>query len=455
MSDSNINSRIESIKTDNDSLNLDIDLDVDFDTAYKLFEENFNESDAEDEDNDNYNGEFEQLSSKYDEKLGKLNNQTDQFFEQQKQQIPSKTGQFAEVIDNKHETNPNQLERSATPKSNSPLISIHTPINNINNNYVEPLDLTPKTLALLNNDQQNLPPRRYSHENALQNNWSSPDFFRRNTMFSGQPSGSFGNAIGFPASSNERVLTAGSMLQQKTPDTNINSLGLMLSPPNVNMNFNFNNPLYRSQLPMSNGDFRSKSPQSNAENHVNQQQQQQHQFNLLSAKETDTIVSFLNQFEKNQQQPHTSNKLLEEAPVVESEVRKDSVDAVVENNTVETSERKLSYDELKTKVAQMEKRLSLHKNRHKISERKRRATINERFIELTDIIKYPRKESETKAKGRVTKYNLLGYVIEDIANVLENNKKMELIINDVGKQVDFQNWLLNSKKIKHENTEIK
>ncbi|OBA25638.1 hypothetical protein HANVADRAFT_53789 [Hanseniaspora valbyensis NRRL Y-1626] len=439
---------MDSIKTDNESLNFDIDLDVDFDTAYKLFEENFNESDDGNEDNDNYEGDSDQFPSKYDEKPDKLDNQTNQFFEQPKQQIPSKTGQYSEVIDNKNETNPNQLERSTTPKSNSPLISIHTPIIN---NYVEPLDLTPKTLALLNNDQQNIPQRRYSHENALQNNWSSPDFFRRNTMFSGQPSGSFGNTIGFPASSNERVLTAGSMLQQKTPDTNINTLGLMLSPPNVNMNFNFNNPLYRSQLPMSNGDFRSKSPQSNAENHVNQQQQQQ--FNLLSAKETDTIVSFLNQFEKNQQQPHSSNKLLEEAPVIESEVRKDSVDAVVENNTVETSERKLSYDELKTKVAQMEKRLSLHKNRHKISERKRRATINERFIELTDIIKYPRKESETKTKGRVTKYNLLGYVIEDIANVLENNKKMESIINDIGKQVDFQNWLLNRKNIKSENTE--
>lgn len=429
-------------QTDTDQLSIGFDLDVDFDTAYKIFEDNFNN---EEDDFNRANLKQQQIASINDSHTNSTLNKDNYPSLLEPQQTLLKTTKTPDPADH---DNSIRLESNFTPILNPPIISVQTPIINTNhNNYVEPLGLTPRTLAFLNNEQ-NKPQRKYSHDNTSSYSGFSPDFYKRNQIFF--PPGSFDNPSEFPSASNGKGATTATIPQQKTPDVTMHNFGLMLSPSNLNFNNNNNSnglASYKMQVPTFKTENKTITPHLNIEHQKNQQNLHG---NILSAKETDTIVNFLNQFERSQQKiqhDFLSNKILSEAPVIESQTKSDGAHVALDNineNIPSSKKRKLSYNELQEKVEKMEKKLSMHKNRHKISERKRRATINERFNELTDIIKYPRNHSEINNKARVTKYTLLDYAIEDISAVVENNKKLEQFIIQIQRQEEFQNWLTST-----------
>lgn len=141
-------------------------------------------------------------------------------------------------------------------------------------------------------------------------------------------------------------------------------------------------------------------------------------FNLLSVKETSELLNFLSKLEKPDHSPH--KKIV--------------------------NKQKLSYDDLLQKVNNIEKKLDAHKNKHKLSERKRRAVINERFNSLIELIKLPRKNKENEKKTRVTKYQQLQYVIEDIEEVTTKNAEIEVFLEKHGLMDQFELWKANLTK---------
>lgn len=136
------------------------------------------------------------------------------------------------------------------------------------------------------------------------------------------------------------------------------------------------------------------------------------EFNLLSVKETSELLNFLTR---------------------------------LENPEPAVKKRKLSYDELLKKVDNIEKKLDAHKNKHKLSERKRRAVINDRFNKLITLVKFPRKNNNTKQK-RVTKHQQLQYIIEDLEEVTQQNTDIEAFLKSHQLLDQFELWKNNVAK---------
>ncbi|XBW36347.1 hypothetical protein QEN19_001927 [Hanseniaspora menglaensis] len=412
-----------------DFMTLEVGLDVDFDTAYQLFEENFDDIESEKLPNDG--GDALKQLSNADIQLQSANLQVfspDESILHKPFQTPTNTENNDNLI---------YLKKTGTSVGTPGGFPLETP-KQVENHF-ENFHFTPRTMSLLTNDTNS----QLKNINNIEQNIMSPGFSGK--FISNNVNGT--ETLINTGSISSRPSTSGSMLLQQTPDNNTNISGLMWSPSFLNYQHIKQNQAYKTQLPINNIDIKFNSLVTKSDNpNINDH----NGFKLLTAKETDTIVNFLDQFDKDVNKINTissSNKLLDEAPIIENEVKEETIDALVETEkikAVENKKRKLSYDELQEQFVIMEKKLAVNKNRHRISEKKRRATINDIFQELTQCIRYPRGSFQNVKKVRVTKYKLLDYVIEDITAVLKNNSDLEVFINKIGKDNDFNAWLVKN-----------